>query len=95
MQKRTNQSFCKILLISIIISIIIIIGNKTTGTPLGTKIFKYLKPWITKPKIVTPIKINIANAKVTIIWLVTVKVYGIIPNILQKRTNIMNEYINE
>ena len=56
-----------------IISIILIIGSKTIGTPLGTKIFKYLNPCITNPSIVTPININKANVKVTIIWLVTVK----------------------
>ena len=56
-----------------IISMTVIIGSKTIGTPLGTNIFKYLKPCITKPSIVTPIKINIAKVKVTIMWLVTVK----------------------
>ena len=56
-----------------IISIIVINGNKTVGTPLGTNILKYLKPCLTKPIIVTAIKINSAIISVTIIWLVTVK----------------------
>ena len=43
---------------------------------------------------VTPTNIKAARTKVTIIWLVTVKVYGIIPNILQNRTNMNNENIN-
>ena len=44
----------------------LIIGNKTIGTPLGTKIFKYLNPCITNPRIVTPINMNRAKVKVTI-----------------------------
>ena len=50
---------------------------------------------VTSHIIVTPINIKAANTKVTIIWLVTVKAYGIIPNILQNRTNIKSEKINE
>ena len=50
-----------------IISITVIKGNKTTGTPLGTNIDKYLNPCFTKPIIVTAIKINKAITKVTII----------------------------
>ena len=46
-----------------IISITDIIGSKTIGTPLGTNIFKYLKPCIIKPNIVTPMKMNNANVK--------------------------------
>ena len=45
----------------------IINGNKTIGTPLGTKSFKYPKPCFKKPIIVTPIKIKAARTKVTII----------------------------
>ena len=48
-----------------------------------------------KPIIVTPININAANTNVTIMWLVTVNVYGIIPNMLQNNTNIKSENINE
>ena len=50
-----------------IISITTINGNKTIGTPLGTNSFKYPKPCFIKPIIVTPIKINVASTKVTII----------------------------
>ena len=77
------------------ISITVIRGNKITGTPLGTNNLRYPKPCLINPTIVTPIKINAANTKVTIMWLVTVKVYGIIPNILQKSTNINKENIKE
>ena len=44
---------------------------------------------------VTPTKMNAANTKVTIMWLVTVKDYGIIPNILQNNTNMNKENIKE
>ena len=50
-----------------IISITTINGSKIIGTPLGTKSFKYPKPCLIKPITVTPIKINAANVKVTII----------------------------
>ena len=76
-----------------IISIITINGSSTTGTPLGTNNLRYPKPCLINPTIVTPMKINAANTKVTIMWLVTVKVYGIIPNILQNNTNINKENI--
>ena len=56
-----------------IISITVINGNNTVGTPLGTNILKYLKPCLTNPIIVTAMKINKAKIRVTIIWLVTVK----------------------
>ena len=49
-----------------IISIIVINGKSTAGTPLGTNILKYLKPCLTKPIIVTAININKAIIKVTI-----------------------------
>ena len=55
-----------------IISITVIKGNNTAGTPLGTNIFKYLKPCLANPIIVTAIKMKSAKINVTIIWLVTV-----------------------
>ena len=55
-----------------IISIIVIKGKSTAGTPLGTNILKYLNPCLANPIIVTAIKINKAIIKVTMIWLVTV-----------------------
>ena len=50
-----------------IISMIVINGKSTAGTPLGTKIVKYLNPCLMKPIIVTATKINKANIRVTII----------------------------
>jgi hypothetical protein len=47
-------------------------GAKQQEHQLGTKILKYLRPCFANPIIVTAIKINKANIKVTIIWLVTV-----------------------
>ena len=47
-----------------------------------------------KPRIVTPIKTNDARANVTIIWLVNVNWYGIIPTILPIKTNMNNENTN-
>ena len=44
----------------------VIKGNKTAGTPLGTNILKYLKPCLANPIIVTAIKINSAIINVTI-----------------------------
>jgi ATP synthase subunit 6 len=78
-----------------IISITTINGNKTIGTPLGTKSFKYPSPCLINPIIVTPININAANTKVTMMWLVTVKEYGIIPNMLQNKTNMNKENMKE
>ena len=78
-----------------IISIITISGNRTMGTPLGTNSFKYPTPCLIKPIMVTPMNINAAKTNVTMIWLVTVKVYGIIPNMLQNKTNMKSEKTNE
>ena len=50
-----------------IISMIVINGKSTAGTPLGTNILKYLKPCFIKPIIVTAMNINKAIIKVTII----------------------------
>ena len=77
-----------------ITSIIVIIGSSTAGTPLGTNILKYLKPCLANPIIVTPMKINDAIIKVTMIWLVTVNEYGSMPIMLQKSTNINKLKIN-
>ena len=41
---------------------IVINGKSTAGTPLGTKILKYLKPCLIKP--ITVIATNINNAKI-------------------------------
>ena len=50
-----------------IISIIVIKGKSTAGTPLGINILKYLKPCFIKPIIVTAMNMNRAIIKVTII----------------------------
>ena len=73
---------------------IVINGKSTAGTPLGTKILKYLNPCLIKPIIVTAININKAIINVIIIWLVTVNEYGSIPTMLQNKTNINNVKIN-
>ena len=44
-----------------IISITVISGKSTVGTPLGTNILKYLKPCLTNPIIVTAMKIKSGN----------------------------------
>jgi F-type H+-transporting ATPase subunit a len=49
-----------------IISITTIKGSNTAGTPLGTNNFKYPKPCLINPIIVTPIKIKAAKTNVTI-----------------------------
>ena len=71
-----------------IISIMVINGSRTAGTPLGTKILRYLRPCFANPIIVTDIKINKAKIKVTMIWLVTVNEYGSMPTMLQNKTNM-------
>ena len=56
-----------------ITSIVINKGSIYHGRPGITKKEKKWKPCFTKPKIVTPINTTAARAKVTIIWLVKVK----------------------
>ena len=51
----------------------IIKGARKTGVPFGKKKEKKDKPCLIKAMIVTDIKTSIATAKVTEIWLVTVK----------------------
>lgn len=58
-------------------------GIITRGTFLGKNIEKNFMLYIFKPKIFSPIKIESDNENVKVIWLVTVKVYGIIPIKLQ------------
>ena len=43
------------------------------GTPFGTKNDRKCAPCMTKPTIVTPMKTTKAMAKVTMMWLVKVK----------------------
>ena len=47
-------------------------GSRQIGTPSGTKSFR-CGPCLMKPTTVTPMKITAASAKVTMMWLVTVK----------------------
>ena len=63
-------------------------GSIYQGRPGITKNEKKCRPCFTKPSIVTPINTTAARAKVTIIWLVNVKLYGIIQTIFPTRTNI-------
>ena len=51
-------------------------------------------PWLINPRIVTPINTIAANANVTMIWLVKVNWYGIIPTIFPINTNMNNEKTN-
>ena len=48
-----------------IISIMTINGSNTIGTPLGTNNFRYPKPCLMNPMIVTQMKINAARTNVT------------------------------
>ena len=48
-----------------IISITTINGSNTIGTPLGTNNFRYQKPCLMNPMIVTPMKMNAARTNVT------------------------------
>ena len=55
------------------ISIGISRGHSATETPGGTKNVKKWTPCLTKPRIVTPTNTTAARAKVTMMWLVKVK----------------------
>ena len=57
------------------------------GTPSGTKSRRKCQPCLTMPTIVTPMNTIAASAKVTMMWLVTVKLYGISPSRLLNRMN--------
>ena len=70
------------------ISIGIISGHSITETPGGTKKLKKRTPCLTKPSIVTPMKTMSASAKVTMMWLVKVKLYGTMPSRLPNRMNM-------
>ena len=48
-------------------------GSMTNGTPSGTKNLRKFAPCFQKPISVTPMKMKAASAKVTMMWLVTVK----------------------
>jgi hypothetical protein len=77
-----------------ITSITIISGESTIGTPAGRKNEKNLKPCFMNAMIVTIRKIATAIVSVTAIWLVKVKLYGIIPIKFPKSTNINIEKIS-
>ena len=55
---------------------------------------KNLIPWLRNPRIVTPINTTAANANVTMMWLVKVNWYGIIPTIFPISTNMNKEKTN-
>lgn len=48
-------------------------GTIINGTFLGKKREKKFRPWVFKPIILIPIKIDNDNANVKVMWLVTVK----------------------
>lgn len=60
-------------------------GASGKGAPGGKKRLRKCLPFLSTPMILIPIKIARAKEKVTIKWLVTVKLYGIIPCTLQIR----------
>ena len=60
-------------------------GAKAIGAPEGKNNDNKWKPCVFIPIMFIAIKAIKANPKVTIIWLVTVKLYGIIPNKLQNK----------
>lgn len=60
-------------------------GDNASGAPGGKNKLKKCIPCFFKPIIFKPIKVAIPSPNVNIIWLVTVKVYGTIPNTLQKK----------
>ena len=62
-------------------------GTKAKGVPEGTKNEKKCNLWIDKPKIVTPINIVNDNPIETIIDVVIVNVYGILPTKLEHKIN--------
>jgi hypothetical protein len=55
------------------------------GAPCGTKKVRNRTPWITKPSTVTPMNTATAMKKVTMMWLVKVKLPGIIPSMFPIR----------
>ena len=72
-------------------------GANANGAPGGKNKLKKCVPFFKIPKILIPTKIANAIEKVTMIWLVTVKLYGIIPiklqnNIIKKVVNINGKY---
>lgn len=60
-------------------------GARGKGAPGGKKRLRKCLPFLRTPRIFIPIKIARAKEKVTIEWLVTVKLYGIIPCTLHIR----------
>ena len=70
--------------------------NIALGTPLGAKNPRnFNKPCLAIAIKVTSMKIKNDIAKVTIIWLVQVKLYGSIPSKFPNKININKEKIND
>ena len=76
------------------ISIGIISGHNRIETPGGTKKVKKCAPCLMNPNRVTPRNTTIAITKVTTMWLVKVKLYGIIPRRLPNRMNMNSAKMN-
>jgi hypothetical protein len=68
-------------------------GANAIGAPDGRKSDKKWKPWVWIPITLIPKKVTTAKPRVTTIWLVTVKLYGIIPNKLQNNIKENTEKI--
>jgi len=68
-------------------SIITSNGANAKGAPGGKNNDNKLIPCVRKPIIFMDKKAIVAKPNVITIWLVTVKLYGIIPNRLQKKIN--------
>lgn len=68
-------------------------GTIINGTFLGKNKEKKFKPWVFNPIMLIPTKIDKDKLNVKAIWLVTVKLYGIIPNILLNSKNKCKENI--
>ena len=69
-------------------------GASIAGVPFGKKKAKKCVPCLISAMVVTAKNMNAANAKVTAIWLVAVKLYGNIPSKLQNTMNMNSEKIN-
>ena len=66
-------------------------GADAIGAPWGKKREKNLSPWVIKPIIVTPMKMNADIANVTARWLVNVNAPGIKPSKFPNKININKE----
>lgn len=78
-------------IILLIVSIKTIKGISTGGVPCGTKWANICFVLLIHPKNIKLSQRGSANDKVSVIWLVLVKIYGNNPKKLLKRMNVNNE----